>query len=253
MKRILFPEADNEFIQQAAAELTDVKAILEAQPLDEAFMQLANGDVDGIVVGIDYSSRDVILAARDKLGLAKPEVKLFTSLFYAELPDGRKYIISDGATCKHPTLEQMERIIELVHEAAAKLLDETPRIAMLSFSTFGSGGKDETMDLMRAAIASTQQKHPEMMIDGEMQLDAAVNARIGAKKAPNSTVAGKANVLIVPDINAGNILYKSLEQFAGAKVAGPILLGFTKPVSDLSRGSTAEDVVLTARCLARLI
>lgn len=253
MKRILFPEADNEYIQQAAAELTDVEAILEAQPLDEAFSKLANGDVDGIVAGIDYSSRDVILAARDKLGLAKPEVKLFTSLFYAELPDGRKYIISDGATCKHPTLEQMERIIELVHEAAAKLLDETPRIAMLSFSTFGSGGKDETMDLMRAAIESTQQKYPEMMIDGEMQLDAAVNARIGAKKAPDSAVAGKANVLIVPDINAGNILYKSLEQFADAKVAGPILLGFTKPVSDLSRGSTAEDVVLTARCLARLI
>ena len=245
MKRILFPEADNEYIQQAAAELTDVEAILEMQPLDEAFTKLANGDVDGIVAGIDHSSRDVILAARDKLGLAKPEVKLFTSLFYAELPDGRKYIISDGATCKHPTLEQMERIIELVHE--------TPRIAMLSFSTFGSGGKDETMDLMRAAIVSTQQKHPEMMIDGEMQLDAAVNARIGAKKAPDSTVAGKANVLIVPDINAGNILYKSLEHFAGAKVAGPILLGFTKPVSDLSRGSTAEDVVLTARCLARLI
>ena len=99
MKRILFPEADNEFIQQAATELTDVEAILETQPLDEAFTQLANGDVDGIVAGIDYSSRDVILAARDKLGLAKPEVKLFTSLFYAELLDGRKYIISDGATC----------------------------------------------------------------------------------------------------------------------------------------------------------
>ena len=86
-----------------------------------------------------------------------------------------------------------------------------------------------------------------------MQLDAAINPRIGAKKAPNSDVAGRANVLIVPDINAGNILYKSLEQFAGAKVAGPILLGFTKPVSDLSRGSTAEDIVLTARCLERLI
>jgi phosphate acetyltransferase len=124
---------------------------------------------------------------------------------------------------------------------------------MLSFSTFGSGGKDETMDLMREAIVKTHETHPEIKIDGEMQLDAAVNARIGAKKAPDSDVAGRANVLIVPDINAGNILYKSLEQFAGAKVAGPILLGFTKPVSDLSRGSTAEDVVLTARCLARLI
>ena len=253
MKQILFPEADNEFIKQAAAELTDIEPILEAQPLDGAFQKLADGAVDGIVAGIDYSSRDVILAARDKLGLAKPEVKLFTSLFYVEFPDGRKIILSDGATCKHPTLEQMCRIIELVHEAAIRLLDDEPRIAMLSFSTFGSGGKDETMDLMREVIVRTRETHPEIKIDGEMQLDAAVNPRIGAKKAPNSEVAGKANVLIVPDINAGNILYKSFEQFAGAKVAGPILLGFTKPVSDLSRGSTAEDVVLTARCLAKLI
>lgn len=253
MKKILFPEADNEFVKQAAAELSDCEAILENQSLDEAFQKLADGKVDGIVAGIDYSSRDVILAAKDKLGLTKPEVKLFTSLFYAELPDGRKYIISDGATCKHPTLEQMCRIIELVHEAATKLLDNEPKIAMLSFSTFGSGGKDETMNLMQDAIAKTRETHPEIKIDGEMQLDAAINERIGAKKAPGSEVAGRANVLIVPDINAGNILYKSLEQFAGARVAGPILLGFTKPVSDLSRGSTAEDVALTARCLARLI
>jgi phosphate acetyltransferase len=147
----------------------------------------------------------------------------------------------------------MRRIVELVHEASEKLLDEEPRLAMLSFSTFGSGGKDDTMDLMQEAIAKTRETHPEIKIDGEMQLDAAVNPRIGNKKAPASEVAGRANVLIVPDINAGNILYKSLEQFAGAKVAGPILLGFTKPVSDLSRGSTAEDVVLTACCLAKLI
>lgn len=253
MKKILFPESDNEFVKEAASELTDIEAILEKQSLEEAFDKLASGEVDGIVAGIDYSSRDVILAGKDKLGLVKPEVKLFTSLFYAELPDGRKYIISDGATCKHPTLEQMCRIIELVHEASEKLLDEEPRLAMLSFSTFGSGGKDETMDLMQEAIAKTRETHPEIKIDGEMQLDAAINPRIGAKKAPNSDVAGRANVLIVPDINAGNILYKSLEQFAGAKVAGPILLGFTKPVSDLSRGSTAEDIVLTARCLERLI
>ena len=252
MKRILFPE-DNEYIKQAATELTDIEPVLEVQSLDKAFTQLADGAVDGIVAGIDYSSRDVILTARDKLGLAKPEVKLFTSLFYAEFPDGRKIILSDGATCKHPNLEQMCRIIELVNEAATKLLDDEPRLAMLSFSTFGSGGKDETMTLMYEAIAKTRELHPEIKIDGEMQLDAAVNPRIGAKKAPESEVAGKANVLIVPDINAGNILYKSFEQFAGAKVAGPILLGFTKPVSDLSRGSTAEDVVLTARCLARLI
>jgi phosphotransacetylase len=106
---------------------------------------------------------------------------------------------------------------------------------------------------MQETIKLTRAAHPEIKIDGEMQLDAAVNERIAAKKAPESEVAGKANVLIVPDINAGNILYKSLEQFAGAKVAGPILLGFNKPISDLSRGSTVEDVILTTECLAKLI
>ena len=159
MKKILFPEADNEFVKEAASELTDIEAILEKQSLEEAFDKLASGEVDGIVAGIDYSSRDVILAGKYKLGLVKPEVKLFTSLFYAELPDGRKYIISDGATCKHPTLEQMCRIIELVHEASEKLLDEEPRLAMLSFSTFGSGGKDDTMDLMQEAIVKTRETH----------------------------------------------------------------------------------------------
>ena len=147
----------------------------------------------------------------------------------------------------------MCRIVELVNVAAGKLLDDEPRIAMLSFSSFGSGGHDETMEFIQEAIRLTRERHPEIKIDGEMQLDCAINGRIAAKKAPESEVAGRANVLIVPDINAGNILYKSLEQFAGAKVAGPILLGFNKPISDLSRGSTAEDVVLTTECLAKLI
>lgn len=251
MSRILFPEANNEYVKEAATQLPN--AILqECEPI-VACEKLRDGEVDAIVAGIDYSSRDIILAAKDVLGLARPDVKLFTSLFVAILPDGRKYIISDGATCKHPTLEQMCRIVELVHEAAAKLLDEEPRLAMLSFSSFGSGGHDDTMDLLQEAIKITRERHPEIKIDGEMQLDAAVNERVAAKKAPESEVAGKANVLIVPDINAGNILYKSLEQFAGAKVAGPILLGFNKPISDLSRGSTVEDIILTTECLEKLI
>ena len=101
-----------------------------------------------------------------------------------------------------------------------------------------------------------RERRPEIAVDGEMQLDAAVNPRVGEKKAEahgGSEVAGRANVLIVPDINSGNILYKAIEQFAGATVAGPILLGFNKPVSDLSRGSTVEDIILTAKCLDKLI
>ena len=211
-----------------------------------------------------YVSRDVILGCRDGVGVKQNSAsgasgKTFSSLFVCDLPNPiealstSRYIIADGATCKNPTVEQLTDIILLANEAAEKILDEAPRIAMLSFSTMGSGGKDPSMDRIREAMALAKTKNPNLLIDGEMQLDAAVNKRIGTKKAPESEVAGRANVLITPDINSGNILYKSLEQFAGAKLAGPILLGFDAPVSDLSRGSTVEDIVFTTECLIKLI
>ena len=251
--KILFPEANNEYIKAAVAELSGIcEPILEDCDLQTAATKLANGEADAMITGIDYSTRDVILATRDYVGIAEG-FKTFSSLFVAKLPDGRRYIISDGATCKNPTAEQLADIIELTHDAAAKILGEKPRVAVLSFSTFGSGGKDPSMDKTAEAISAIRARRPDILVDGEMQLDAAVNPRIGAKKAPESAVAGRANVLIVPDINSGNILYKSFEQFAGATVAGPILLGFKKPVSDLSRGSTVEDVILTAESLLLML
>ncbi len=258
MKKIIFPEANNEYIKIATAQLAEAKTcepIVEELSLLEACARVVDGSADALLAGIDYSSRDVILSARDGLGVAEPvfaEKPLFSSLFVAKFPDGRQLILGDGATCKHPDAQQLAEIVRLISEAAAKILPETPRIAMLSFSTAGSGGRDETMDNARTTISLIRERYPGILIDGEMQLDAAVNPRIAAKKMPDSPVAGQANVLIAPDINAGNILYKSLEQFAGAQVAGPILLGFKHPVSDLSRGSTAEDVVFTAECLAKL-
>ena len=264
MHKILFPEANNEFIKAAAAELKQrgiCEPIVKDCDLETAGKMVADGTADAMVAGIDWSSRDVILGSRDYIGVAgnpaPGERKTFSSLFVADLPNGQRYIVSDGATFKHPNASQLADIIELVYAAAVKILDEEPRIAMLSFSTFGSGGKDDTINLIQDAIAEARERNADIIVDGEMQLDAAVNPRIGEKKAAHkeggSPVAGRANVLITPDINAGNILYKSLEQFAGAKLAGPILLGFAKPVSDLSRGSTVEDVVFTTECLARLI
>ena len=251
--KILFPEANNEYIKAAAAELNGIcEPILEDCDLQTAATKLANGEADAMITGIDYSTRDVILATRDYVGIAEG-FKTFSSLFVVKLPDGRRYIISDGATCKNPTAEQLADIIELTHDAAAKILGEQPRVAVLSFSTFGSGGKDPSMDKTAEAISAIRVRRPDILVDGEMQLDAAVNPRIGEKKASESKVAGRANVLIVPDINSGNILYKSFEQFAGATVAGPILLGFKKPVSDLSRGSTVEDIILTAESLSLML
>ena len=261
MQKILFPEANNDYIKAATTLLKGegiCEPVLEESDMIVAGKKLSEGLADAMVAGIDFSSRDVILACRDQVGVAgqtdPSEKKTFSSLFVADFLDGRRYIVSDGATCKNPTAEQLADIVILVHAAAEKLLEDTPRIAMLSFSTFGSGGKDPSMDKIAEAIKLVRERNPNILVDGEMQLDAAVNERIGKKKAPQgSEVAGRANVLITPDINSGNILYKSLEQFAGAKLAGPILLGFNKPVSDLSRGSTAEDIVFTTECLVKLI
>ena len=264
MHKILFPESYNEYIQAAAAHLRSegvCEPVLELCDLPAACKMLADGEVDAMVAGIDYSSRDVILACRDVLGMAGPEPapgekKIFSSLFVADFPDGRRIILGDGATCKNPTEMQLADIVELINDAASRIFGEDPRIAMLSFSTFGSGGSDPSMDKIRDAISLVRNRRPDIVVDGEMQLDAAVNPRIGEKKATikgGSEVAGHANVLITPDINSGNILYKSVEQFAHAKLAGPILLGFNYPVSDLSRGSTPEDVVFTTECLMKLI
>lgn len=261
MYKILFPEANNDYIQSVAATLKEqgsCEPILDTLDCAAAGQKLAAGEADAMVAGVDFSSRDVILACRDYVGVAgqtnPEEKKTFSSLFVADFPDGRRFIVADGATCKNPTVEQLVDIIMLVHAAAKKLLNDEPRVALLSFSTFGSGGKDPSIDKMAEAIRLVRERDPSIKIDGEMQLDAAVNPRIGAKKAPQgSEVAGRANVLVTPDITSGNILYKSLEQFAGAKLAGPILLGFNKPVSDLSRGSTPEDIVFTTECLIKLI
>lgn len=256
MKKIVFPEGDNEYIQKAAKFADGYEAVLlrnEENSLTQACERVTQNEGDAMIAGIDYSSRDVILAARDIIGLPEGK-KLFSSLFVCDFPDGNRKIIADGATCKNPTAEQLAEIIRLVYQASVKILEETPRIAMLSFSTFGSGGHDPSIDKIREAIELTRNTIPGILIDGEMQLDAAVNPRIGKKKSPRpSQVAGYANVLITPDINSGNILYKSVEQFAKAHVAGPILLGFKKPISDLSRGSTVEDVKLTIDSVLKLI
>lgn len=252
MKTLVFPEGQNPFIIEAAEQLAQFcHPVLLQDDLVAASNMLVEKSADAMVAGIDYSSRDVILQVRDTVGVPKNQ-KTFSSLFVAELPDGRTFILSDGATCKNPSAEQLADIVLLVHAAAQKILQDTPRIAMLSFSTLGSGGHDPSMAKINESIQIAKSLRPEIEIDGEMQLDAAVDPRIARKKAPNSSVAGRANVLIAPDINSGNILYKSLEQFAGATVAGPVLLGFNAPVTDLSRGSTVKDIVASAKIVLKL-
>ena len=253
MQTIVFPEGNNTFIKQAEKQLkTLCHPILLDNDLAAAAQMVASGKADAIIAGIDHSTRDVILAVRDHIGVAEGQ-KTFSSLFVCDLPDHQRLILSDGGVCKNPTTDQLADIILLTHAAAQKILDSTPKIAILSFSTFGSGGQDPSIDKIAEAITIVRKTHPDILVDGEMQLDAAVNPRIAAKKSTSSQVAGQANVLITPDLNSGNILYKSLEQFAHATIAGPILLGFKKPASDLSRGSSPEDILLTTHCLLKLI
>ncbi|MCL2371316.1 phosphate acyltransferase [Candidatus Saccharibacteria bacterium] len=245
--KIVFPEGNNANIK-AAVKLAEKAKLCEAVMLDgtpEALtkaMQMVKDDkADAIIAGIDYTSRDVILSARDIIGM-RPRFKAFSSVFFMEMSDGRVFALADCATCKHPDAAQLTDIITATVESAKKVLEDDIRAAVLSFSTLGSGGKDATIDIAREAIANIKAANPDLLIDGEMQLDAAVNPVVGSKKAPDSPVAGRANVLICPDLNSGNILYKSMQQFGGAIAIGPILQGFNRPVSDLSRGATIDDI-----------
>lgn len=257
VKTIVFPEGDNSKIIEA---INSVKSEGLINPiilhknehencLEAAAKMVASGQADSMIAGIDYTSRDVILTTRDFIGMSG---KTFTSSFVMEFPDGHKLVLADCATCKNPTAEQLADIVLQTSEVAEKVLKTKPKVAMLSFSTYGSGGKDPSIDKIHQAMEIVKAQNPDLIIDGELQLDAAMNPEIAAKKAPNSPLRGEANVLILPDLNSGNIIYKTLEQLAGAKAYGPILQGFNKPVSDLSRGSTVDDVVGVIEIIAAI-
>lgn len=266
--KVALPEWQNEVVQQAMKLATWAEAVPAAN-LASACELVATGLADTMVAGINYTTRDVILACRDYLGVKK---KVFSSCFVMKREKERSavtssektgvetIIIADAGVTKHPNLEQLTEIILQTYQTAKAVLEEEPRIAMLSFSTFGSGGRDETIELIRGAIERVRAEQPEMKIEGEMQLDAAVNREIGLKKWHSSQdsesepeVTGRANVLICPDLNAGNILYKALEHFGGFVAAGPILQGFKAPVSDLSRGSSQSDVLLVLETMRKLV
>lgn len=298
--KIVFPEFNNQNIKAALQlhrtlldegstlpdfadpNFTPIEAI-PAQSLDEACELIKSHQADSLIAGVDYSSRDVILACRDHFGMAKrprfssqpirqlipPEqvqttfisnnsaenelYSTFSGLAVMQkvTPESTQtYLLADMAACKHPTKSQLIDIIWQTYHSAKTLLADEPRLALLSFSTLGSGGHDDFISLAEEIVPYFREQG--VLIDGEMQLDAAVNPIIGEKKAPNSPVAGHANVLIAPDLNAGNLLYKSFEQFGSFTVAGPILQGFNFPVSDLSRGSTTADIVLTIEVISRL-
>ena len=238
--KIVIPELENSIIKSAISNFPDIDFI-GADDLNSAAEMVKNGEVDSMISGLDYSSRDVLLAYKNYIPLSS---KFFSSCFVCE-KDNTHFIIADGGVNKLPDKEQLYTIVEDTAKTYEIYYNDTPKIAMLSYSTNGSGGKNPDLEKIHFVIEEIKKNHPNWQIDGEMQLDAAVNPRVAEKKFPGSNVAGHANVLITPDLNSGNILYKSLEQFGGFTIAGPIIQGFAKPLADLSRGSTTEDVILT--------
>lgn len=248
MVKIVFPEIENPVIREAVGKTEGVE-VIGAENLEKACLAVKEGIAEAMVAGLDYTSREVILTCRDIIGAT---AKTFSASFVMTRGDVQ-YVVGDAAACKNPTEEQLFDIVCQTYETAKAVLDEEPRVALLSFSTLGSGGHDPSMDRAKAVLMRVRRERPEILIDGEMQLDAAINPLTAQKKAPGSLVAGRANVLIAPDLNSGNILYKAMEQFGGFTAAGPILQGFRAAVSDLSRGSTVEDVVAVIEAMKKLV
>ena len=211
-------------------------------------LMLKAGDVDGLVSGACHSTANTL---RPGLQIVKaaPGVPLVSSYFLMIAPEGGNqfcedgaYIYSDCGLNENPTSEQLSDIAIISAKTAEKIAGLEPRVAMLSFSTKGSA-KHADIDKVTAALALAKEKAPDLNIDGELQLDAAIVPSVAKSKAPGSKVAGHANVLIFPDLDAGNIGYKLTERLGGFQAVGPLCQGFAKPINDLSRGCKAEDVV----------
>ncbi|MDR1101448.1 MAG: phosphate acetyltransferase [Clostridiales bacterium] len=281
MKTIVLPESDDERVVDAARqiekegfanvilltdrrekadeyartlfELRKEKGMTERQaaelmqnPLYYAVMMVKMGDADGMVAGAAHSTSDTFRPALQILKTA-PGSKLVSAFFIMfldnkNLGENGVFAFGDCGMNPNPNEKELAEIAIATADSFKMFIEKTPKVAMLSYSTYGSA-QGELVDKVRNAVQLVREKAPHLAVDGEIQLDAAVVPEIAAKKAPQNVLGGKANVLIFPDLQAGNIGYKMAERFAGAEAYGPLMQGIAAPVNDLSRGCSAEDIV----------
>jgi phosphate acetyltransferase len=209
-------------------------------------MMVRFGEVDGSVAGAAHTTGDVLRAGIQVIGLS-PGISSVSSCFMMVVPEflgetNKVFLFADGAVIPNPSPDQLGDIAVSTARTMKALVGQEPRVAMLSFSTKGSA-KHHDIDKVRKGLEAAKKIDSNLIIDGELQVDAAIIPKIANSKAPGSPVEGKANVLVFPDLDAGNIAYKIVQRLAKAEAIGPIIQGLAKPANDLSRGCSASDIV----------
>lgn len=243
-----YEEYVNEFYELRKLKGIDYNKAKELikDPVYFGMMMVKQGDCDGLVSGAIHSTADTLRPALQILKTAS-NTKLVSAFFLMSVPDCElgecgSFVFSDCGLNSNPTAEELSEIAISSAKSFEQLIGKQAKVAMLSYSTYGSARSDSTTKVIKATNL-VKEKAPELLIDGELQLDAAIIPEIANSKAPGSKVAGQANTLIFPNLDAGNIGYKLVQRLAKAEAYGPLCQGISKPVNDLSRGCSSKDIV----------